>query len=129
MTSRLKANIDTFCREKSPEKHYCLFRDSFFSIIIDSSPDNSSVISSELRVFLSIQQSNFQIELSNRFIIEEDQQFEITESKINLATQRTFSDGSCFDDHFGTETKLDMVCQGTNSKDNIFDTNNNSLKK
>ena len=97
MASRLKAHIEAKCRVKSPKKQYCLFKDSFLSIIIDSS-------SEKLGVFLSIQST----------IIEEDQQFDLgvfdsTESKINSATQRRFSDGSSFDDHFGTETNLAMV--------------------
>ena len=108
MSSRLRAHIDAKCRVKSPKKQYCLFKDSFLSIIIDSS-------SEKLGVFLSIQST----------IIEEDQQVDLcvldsmTKSKINLATQRRFSDGSCFDDHFGAEKKLAMVHQGTNSKYNF----------
>ena len=97
--SRFRAHIDAKCRVKSRKKQYCLYKDSFLSIIIDSS-------SEKLGVFVSIQSS----------IIEEDQQFDLVESEINLATQRRFSDGSCFDDHFGAETKLAMVHQGTNSK-------------
>ena len=107
MSNRLRAHIDAKCRIKSLKKQYCLLKDKFLSIIIDSS-------SEKLGVYLSIQST----------IIEEDQQvdlcvLDLTESKINLATQRRFSDGSCFDDHFGAETKLAMVHQGTNLKYNF----------